>query len=125
MSLQDERRVREIMSTPLETISRNGTVSEAAEKMRTEEINALVVTTGPPSIVTSTDILTAVAEERDTASMSVTEITTESVETIPPTVQTSEAAAMMESLGINHLPVREGGDFVGMVSSTDVAAALS
>ena len=70
-------------------------------------------------------LLTAVAEERDTASMSVTEITTESVETIPPTVQTSEAAAMMESLGINHLPVREGGDFVGMVSSTDVAAALS
>jgi len=121
MSLKHEHRVGEVMTTPLETVSRDATVSEAAAKMREEEINALVVTTSPPGIVTSTDILEAVATGKDTAGLYVSDIMTESVETVPTTIRTGEAAAMMESLGINHLPVRNGSDYVGMISSSDVS----
>jgi CBS domain-containing protein len=125
MSLDGQTRVKEVMSEPLETISRDATVGEAAAEMREKGISALVVTTSPPSIITSTDVLDAVADGRDAASLSVTEIMTESVETVPPNLQTAEVAAMMVSLGINHLPVKDGSDYVGMVSSTDLTAAIS
>ena len=125
MSLKNESRVREVMTTPLETVSRDATVSEAAAEMREEGVHALVVTTSPPSIVTSTDVLEAVAEGRNSSTLTVSKIMTESVETVPATIRAGEAAAMMESLGLNHLPVREGGDYVGMVSSSDVAATVT
>lgn len=118
-------RVRDIMSAPVETISRNATVSDAAAKMREENINALIVTTSPPSIITSTDILDAVAAARDTSELDVTELMTKSVETIPPELQVGEAQAMMENFGINHLPVVDGGDYVGIISTTDIAAQIA
>ena len=125
MTTNDPVRAREVMSSPVETIHRNATLSEVAAKMRDENINALIVTTSTPSIVTSTDVLDAVARGEDTSELAVSDVMTESVETIPPDIQLGEAAAMMTSLGIKHLPVVKQGDYVGMISSTDVAAQLS
>lgn len=125
MSSDEPTRVKEIMSSPVETISRDATVSDAATKMREGEFSALLVTTSTPSIITSTDILDAVADGVDTSELDVTELMTESVETVPPELQIGEAAAMMTNFGIKHLPVVEGGDYVGMISSTDIAAQVS
>jgi CBS domain-containing protein len=100
-------------------------VSEAAEKMRTDDISALLVTTSPPSILTSTDIMGAVAENRDTTALGVADLMTESVETVPPTLRAEEAAAMMTTFGIGHLPVVDGGDYVGIISSTDITAEFA
>jgi CBS domain-containing protein len=122
MSSNQQTRVRDIMSSPVETISRGASVSEAAAKMRDHDISALIVTTSEPSIITSTDILDAVATGEDASEMAVTELMTESVETIPPELAVGEAAAMMTSFGIKHLPVVERGDYIGIVSSTDIAA---
>ena len=110
------------MSSPVETITRNASVSDAAAKMRDDDISALIVTTSEPSIITSTDILDAVAAGEDASEMPVTELMTESVETVPPELQVGEAAAMMTSFGIKHLPVVERGDYIGIISSTDIAA---
>ena len=123
--MSDDTRVADIMSTPIETISRDASASDAAERMRAEDISALLVTTSTPSIVTSTDILDAVAAGRDTSELSVQELMTESVETVPPTIRVGEAAAMMTTFGIKHLPVVEDGDYVGIISSTDITAQLS
>ncbi|WP_290819054.1 CBS domain-containing protein [Halovivax sp.] len=114
------------MSTPLETVSSGATVQEAASRMREEEISALVVTTDPPSIVTSTDVLAVAAEGRNPGDVPVTDVMTESVETVPPEIYLEEVAAMMTSFGIKHLPVVASDDeYVGMVSSTDVTEQLS
>lgn len=115
--------VREVMSTPLETISSGATVEDATKKMREKDINALVVTTQPPSIVTSTDVLDAVAAGRDPGDVTVADVMTESVETVPPDLLLEEVAAMMTTFGIKHLPVVED-DYIGMISSTDIAAQL-
>jgi Predicted signal-transduction protein containing cAMP-binding and CBS domains len=123
--MSDNPRVRDIMSSPVKTIPRTASVSEAAAKMRTEEIRALLVTTSPPSIITSADILEAVAENRDTTELGVTELMTDSVETVPPTLHAGEAAAMMTTFGVGHLPVLDGGDYVGIISSTDIAEQFS
>jgi len=122
MSSNQQNRVEDIMSSPVETISRNASVSDAAAKMRDDDISALIVTTSEPSIITSTDILDAVAAGEDASEMPVTELMTESVETVPPELQVGEAAAMMTSFGIKHLPVVERGDYIGIISSTDIAA---
>lgn len=125
MGSADQTRVKEIMSSPVETISRDATASDAAEKMRDDNINALIVTTSTPSIITSTDVLDAVANGEDTSKLDVTDLMTDSVETVPPEIQVKEAAAMMTTFGIKHLPVVDGGDYVGMISSTDIAAQMS
>ena len=125
MSPTNGTRVDDVMSTPLETISKNATIQEAGTRMRDEEITALVVTTDPPSIVTSTDLVNVAAEGRDPTEVEVREVMTESVETVPPDLYLEEIAAMMTGLGIGHLPVVKGDDYLGMVSSTDVTAQLS
>ncbi|WP_254808887.1 CBS domain-containing protein [Natronosalvus amylolyticus] len=124
MSSSNRVTVEDVMSTPLETISKDATVMEAAQRMREKDINALVVLTTPRAIISSTDVLDAVADGRDITSLSVTDVMTEDVETATPDLYMEEVAAMMTTYGIKHLPVVDG-DYVGMISSTDVTAHLS
>lgn len=125
MDTESRTQVRDVMSTPLETVSKDATLTEAATTMRDNEISALVVRTDPPSIVTSTDLVAAAAEGHDPTTIDVDAVMTESVETVPPDLYLEEIAAMMTGLGITHLPVVDGNDYVGMISSTDVTAQLS
>ena len=116
--------VRDVMSAPLETISKDATVMEAVQRMREKDINALVVTTTPRAIISSTDVLEAVAQGRDVSELRVADVMTRDVETATPDLYMEEVAAMMTTYGIKHLPVVDD-DYVGMVSSTDVMALLS
>lgn len=124
MGSQDRPTVEDVMSTPLETIAEDATVMEAAQRMRDEDISALVVRTTPRSIVSKTDVLDAVANGRDIQNLDVADVMTTNVETITPDIYMEQAAAMMDTYGIKHLPVVDD-DYVGMISSTDVAAHLS
>lgn len=124
MSPSDRVTVEDVMSTPLETISKEATVMEAAQKMREKDINALVVRTTPRAIVSSTDVLDAVADGQSVSKSPVTDIMTTDVETASPDLHMEEVAAMMTNYGIKHLPVVDD-DYVGMISSTDVTTHLS
>ncbi|MFD1571111.1 CBS domain-containing protein [Halorubrum laminariae] len=124
MDLNDRTRVSDIMSTPLETIGADEPLRDAARRMDADGISALVVTTGGGCIVTQSDIVGAVAEEREIESTSVRDVMTENVETVTPDLMMEEVAAMMTMYGVKHLPVVDD-DYLGMVSSTDVAEHLS
>jgi CBS domain-containing protein len=124
MSPSDRVTVEDVMSTPLETISTDATVKEAAERMSEMDINALVVRTSPRAIISSTDVLNAVAAGRSVSELDVDDVMTSNVETASPDLYMEEVAAMMASYGIKHLPVVDD-DYVGMVSSTDVTTHLS
>ena len=119
------RTVEDVMSTPLEIVSKDATLTEAATVMHDKEINALVVSTDPPSIVTSTDLVASAAEGHDPTTQQVSDVMTKSVETVPPELYLEEVAAMMTNFGINHLPVVDGDDYLGMISSTDITSELS
>jgi len=123
MSTSEQIRVADLMTTPIETIPEDVTLVEAATEMREKGMSALLVTSAPPSIITSTDVLDAVAEGKDTSELDVTDVMTESVETVPPGLPINEAAQMMTTFGISHLPVVED-DYIGMVSSTDITTHL-
>lgn len=124
MHTENGTRVREVMSTPPLTISPEASVAAAAERMHEEEISALVVRTTPRSIVSSTDVIGAVAEGQDVAELQVSDVMTTDVETVTPDLFMEEVAAMMTTYGIEHLPV-VGDEYLGMISSTDVTAHLS
>jgi len=124
MDSSDRVTVADVMSSPLETISKDATVKEATERMRDLDINALVVPSTPRGIISSTDVLDAVAEGRNVAELTVSDVMTEDVETVSPELYMEEVAAMMTTYGIKHLPVVDD-DYVGMISSTDVTATLS
>lgn len=124
MRNETRTQVRDVMSSPLVTIEPDATVREAAQVMRDKEISALVVTTTTRSIITSTDVLHSVADGDDPNEVLVKDVMTESVETVTPDLFMEEVAAMMTTYGIKHLPVVDD-DYVGMISSTDVAAQLS
>ncbi|NGM68798.1 CBS domain-containing protein [Natronolimnobius sp. AArcel1] len=121
MTSDDRTTVEDVMSTPLETVSKDATVMEATQQMREHDINALVVQTTPRAIISSTDVLEAVANGEDTTELHVSDVMTTDVETAAPDLYMEEVAAMMTTYGIKHLPVVDD-DYVGMISSTDIAA---
>jgi IMP dehydrogenase len=119
------KHVEDIMTSSVETISKDASVSDAATKMRDQEINSLLVPGADMGIITSTDVLDAVAESRDLQECQVSSLMTAPVESITVDVPLQEAAAMMTTYGINHLPVRDNhGDYIGIVSSTDLRETL-
>ncbi|PSP34720.1 histidine kinase [Halobacteriales archaeon QH_10_70_21] len=126
MGNDTERHVEDVMTASVATISRDATVSEAASTMRDRNISSLLVLGGETGIVTSTDVLEAVAEARDPERTHVEDLMTASVESINVGLRLQEVAAMMTNYGINHLPVRDkDGDYVGIVSSTDLRETIA
>ncbi|MCO8253141.1 MULTISPECIES: cyclic nucleotide-binding/CBS domain-containing protein [unclassified Haladaptatus] len=124
MSNNDRKQVRDMMSTPLMTVSKDATITEAAKVMRDNEISALVVTTSPRAIISSSDVLEVAADGLDPTQVTVGDVMTTDVETVTPDLYMEEVAAMMTTYGIKHLPVVDD-EYVGMVSSTDVTTLLS
>ncbi|WP_255149163.1 CBS domain-containing protein [Halorarius halobius] len=121
-----ETRVEELMTSPVETVSADASLRTAAERMRSEEINSLLVTSAETGIVTSTDVLDALAAGDDPDAATVADAMTAPVEAVDADLRLGEAAAMMETYGFNHLPVRDGdGDIVGLVSTADLRATLA
>jgi CBS domain-containing protein len=116
--------VGDAMSASPVTISPDASVAEAATLMRDEDISSLLIPATEVGIVTSTDVIDTVARGLDPDDTPVSAVMTEAVETVPPGIRLAEAAAMMETLGISHLPVVDD-DCVGMISSTDITAEVS
>lgn len=110
------------MSSPVETAEASTPLPAAARTMREADISALVVPGETLSIVTTTDLLDALADGRDLASLRIEEVMTDVAETVPPEAFLEEAAGVMTRRGFKHLPVVDDGDLVGMVTSTDITA---
>jgi IMP dehydrogenase len=126
MASANEKQVEEVMTPALETVSGEATMSEAAMAMREANISSLLVPGAETGIVTSTDIIDAVAEGRNTRTTRVEELMTAPVESISVDLRLQEVAAMMTNYGVNHLPVRDkDGDYVGIVSSTDLRETIA
>ncbi|WP_246985837.1 CBS domain-containing protein [Halorientalis marina] len=122
----DRTLVADVMSSPLETIAKDATVRDAAEQMREQDINGLFVRVSEGGIVTQTDVVQVVADSDDPTAVTVGDVMTAPVESVKTTVEIGEAAQMMTTYEIKHLPVIDRHrDYVGMISSTDITEALA
>lgn len=119
---EKETPVEEIMSSPVETVSRDTSITEAAKLLRKESIGSLVV--GEEiieGIVTETDIVGAVGEELDLSATPLEEIMTDPVVTVRPHEAVHVAGERMGHNAVKKLPVTKGGEPVGIVTTTDLA----
>jgi CBS domain-containing protein len=104
------------------SVEADESLAEAASKMQFEEIGSLAVLEGGhfAGIITERDLVRAIADGVDAASMPVARYMTEDPIVASPEDGTNEAAARMVVLGIRPLPVIVGGEVVGMISIRDL-----
>lgn len=125
MTAANTPHVGSVMTDEVETIPETASIREAASRMRSHGINSLLVPGSETGIVTSTDVLDAIAAGDAPDETTVADVMTVPVEWVESDLQLQEAASMMDTYGINHLPVRDKhGDYAGMVSSTDLRQVL-
>jgi CBS domain-containing protein len=101
------------------------TVLRAATLMNEEGIGGVLVMDGDDlaGIFTERDMLRrVVAAGLDPARTTVGEVLTASVVTCEPQTSIDECAALMTARHIRHLPVREAGRLVGLVTIGDILA---
>lgn len=116
--------VKEIMSKPVLTIESKKTVQEAAKKMATHRVGAIIVTEGenPIGIITETDInKRVVAHAKNPKKLKSREIMSSPIAFISPDADIIDAVEKMKTHRIKRLPVIKRGKLVGMLSNTDIA----
>jgi CBS domain-containing protein len=120
--MTDETPVSEIMTSPVVTVTQDTVVEEAADILAEEHVGSLVIGEDIiEGIVTETDIVRAVGERSDLSATSITEIMSDPVVTIRPHETVRTAGERMGHNGVKKLPVTEGGEPVGIVTTTDLA----
>jgi CBS domain-containing protein len=113
--------VAEHMTRELLTIEPDAPMTEAAKRMASRGVGAIVVLEGErlAGIITERDILKAVAAGLPEGAR-VADWMTRHPETIEPDEDTDQAAALMIHGGFRHLPVIEAGRTVGILSIRDL-----
>lgn len=113
--------VADHMTRELLTIEPDATMAEAAKRMASRGVGAVVVLDGErlSGIVTERDVLKAVAAGLEPDAQ-VSEWMTRQPETIEPDEDTDHAASLMIHGGFRHLPVVDGARVVGILSIRDL-----
>ncbi len=120
-------RISEIMTSAAVTDAATDTLAEAARRMHEQQTGSLLVMDGERllGIVTERDLLKAVARGLDPRETPLKDVMTTEVITIEPHTSLREAAALMASKWIRHLPVVEGTKVVGIISQRDLTGVLA
>jgi CBS domain-containing protein len=118
--------VRSIMVRPVVEVGGHNTLRQVTEQMSGAGVGAvLVVRAGTAAgILSERDVVRALAEGADPDEVWAADVMTEPVMWVTPDDAISSVAELMELGGVRHVPVREGGRAVGMVSVRDVLDVL-
>jgi CBS domain-containing protein len=120
-----KKRLSEIMSAPLETCSAATPVREVARRMTERGIGAIIVddpALAEPGIITKHDLVSKVLAREHAAGTELTaaDIMTANPFTMPPHAYMYEATSFMMGHKLKHLPIRDRGELVGMVTLRDL-----
>lgn len=125
----EDRKVRDVMSTEIRGISEEASIQTAADVMVEKGINSLVVwpfeKDEPYGIVTSSDIVDAIADGKPLAETRVADLRNAPLVVVTPGVRLADAARMMSRYGLRHLAVFNGRELVGIVSNRDVLKGIA
>ena len=116
--------VIEVMVKDVKTARLTDSVKDAAQKMKKDDVGALIVVGGSGEavgIVTERDIvIDIVADGTDPETVKVEDIMTKDLITVSPEADLEEAADIMTEHDIKRLPVIYEGKLVGIVSASDL-----
>jgi CBS domain-containing protein len=120
-------KVRELMTTPPVTVASTATVEEAARRMRTQDIGALIVEEDgkPYGIVTDRDIVVrGIAEGLDPESAPIASVCSKDLTTVSPEADIESAMVLMRDKAVRRLLVVDWENSpLGIVSLGDLAIA--
>jgi CBS domain-containing protein len=116
--------VRQLMAKSNACGDPGQTLVETAAQMRAHRASALAVLDGEAivGIITERDFMRAIADGRDPAATHVSEYMTHSPRTIEADQLAADAAAMMVTHHVRHIPVTDGGRLIGFLSARDLLA---
>ena len=117
-------KVRDIMTTGIETASPDTSLQEIARMMQREDVGAIPIIDGDElaGIITDRDIVVrCIAAGKDPADTEAEQILSGDLETAEPDDDVQEASRIMSQRQIRRLPVCEGGRLLGMISIGDIA----
>jgi CBS domain-containing protein len=119
--------VSEVMTEAVVTDLADDTLADAAAKMREQQTGSLLIMEGPRlvGIFTERDLLKAVAQGKDPKLTQLKEEMTTEIITIGPDSDLREAAELMASRWIRHLPVTKEGTLIGVLSQRDLAGVFA
>ncbi|MGH2768277.1 MAG: CBS domain-containing protein [Actinomycetota bacterium] len=120
-------KVFEIMTQGVVADTPEDTLAEAAAKMYEQQTGSLLVMSEGRliGIFTERDLLRAVARGRDPKLVQLKDVIAGGIVTIAPHAELREAAQLMASRWIRHLPVVEGERVVGVISQRDLAGIFA
>jgi len=119
--------ISELMTREVVTVSATDTVTEAAQIMTSNNISCVILwhERGAGGIVTERDILQRViAQGKNPATVEVGEIMSFPVVVVPPTYSVMSASKKMNEMHIHRLLVGTTEKVEGIVSQTDIIAAV-
>ena len=116
---------QDVMRREVVTIDGMATAREAIEKMRSENVTALLVGKRHPNdawgIVTVPDLVREViAPGRSPDDTNVYEIMTKPVITVPPDMDIRYVARLLHRVGVRRAPVEAHGELLGVISLSDL-----
>ncbi len=116
---------KDVMSKKIIFIDGMATAKEAVETMRKEKVNALIVNKRHPQdaygIVIISDFIKGVIMLNKTSEeVNVFEIMTKPVISIPHNMDVHYVANLLIKVGFRIAPVEENGEYIGMVSLSDL-----
>ena len=120
-------KISEIMTKAAVTDSAEDTIAEACDKMRHAQTSSILIMDGERlvGIFTERDVVKAVARDLDTKKTPIKDVMTTDIVTIGPMTRLKEAANIMATKWIRHLPIVEGTKVVGMISQRDLTGILA
>jgi CBS domain-containing protein len=116
-------RVEDAMTTAVVSVPAEASLHEAADRMLARGVGSVVVTRdgNPAGILTEHDFVAAGHEyDRPFAEIPVYAAASRPLETVEPSASVERAAHQMREAGVSHLPVADGLDLVGIVTTTDL-----
>jgi signal-transduction protein with cAMP-binding, CBS, and nucleotidyltransferase domain len=119
----------DVMTKHVVDIEPEATVADAIQKMRQRNVSSLLVRHGDHKstwgFMTETDVIEkVVAIGLDPAQICVREIMSKPVITVSPKHNLQECASLLSRADIRRVLVFDGEDIVGILSSSDIFAAL-
>jgi CBS domain-containing protein len=120
-------KISEIMTKAAVSDAAGDSLAEASRRMHEQQTGSLLVMDGDRllGIITERDVLKVVARGLDPKTTPIKDVMTTDVITISPETRLKEAAKIMATKWIRHLPVIEGTKVVGIVSQRDLTGVLA
>ena len=120
--------VKNFMTSIIVTADCDTLVTDAAKLMAAENVGSLVITRKDvlAGMVTRRDVIGAqLLSDELYRSQTLEDIMVSPVVTISYDADLGQAVAVMNQTGRRHLPVMEGDDIIGLVSSSDIIRVLA